>query len=303
MMISHAWTSRRASNRGFTLLEVLMAAIVISLGVLGLTALFAGAARQQQVASEMTRSVIATKNAEAMIARTFGQLTASDPDQLRQCFRSDRWYPVPMDDRDYYLKIDNACAGAPADDLGAPVYFLVRPTEPTPVNVYQLVDGWRNALGRNNAINSAPFRNGVSDLQSRRVDPFSITEVRVYTKLRPDNTDPFAVGDFIQRYTLPGNVTSDNNMDWYRNGDPSTDTWRFVRNGDESKGDGTSFPQDFIRFHGDNRAQGVTEGMDVLHVQVISGHGVGNGVIGQILRLFSGHSAHILGIQFNRIIS
>ncbi len=35
-----------------------------------------------------------------------------------------------------------------------------------------------------------------------------------------------------------------------------------------------------IRFHGNDGAEGVAEGMDVLHVEVVRGNGVGHRVIG-----------------------
>ncbi|MCA9312498.1 MAG: prepilin-type N-terminal cleavage/methylation domain-containing protein, partial [Phycisphaerales bacterium] len=118
-----------AGHKGFTLLEVLMAAIIISLGVLGITALFAGAARQQQIASEMTRSVISSKNAEAIIAPTFGQLAASEPDILADFYPPDQWVPVFMERDDHYLTT------ADPD-----IFFLVRPPLGFPVEVYD----WRS---------------------------------------------------------------------------------------------------------------------------------------------------------------
>ncbi len=72
---------------GFTLIEVLMAAFVLGLGVLGLAAMFAGAARQQQLASQVTKSVSITQSADSMISDRVGKLGVMDscttsPDQV-----------------------------------------------------------------------------------------------------------------------------------------------------------------------------------------------------------------------------
>jgi len=57
-----------------------------------------------------------------------------------------------------------------------------------------------------------------------------------------------------------------------------------------------------IRLHGDDGAEGVAEGMDVLHVEVVGGDGVRDGVVGQVLRLFCCHSAHLFWVQFDWIV-
>ena len=44
-----------------------------------------------------------------------------------------------------------------------------------------------------------------------------------------------------------------------------------------------ALPQHLVRFHGDDGAQGEDERVDVLHVQVVGCHGIGDGVIGQPL--------------------
>ena len=68
-----------AARRAFSLVEVLLAAFVVAIGVLGLTALFAGAARQQQVSSELSRGLSGAISARAVLApRLGGELTA-DP--------------------------------------------------------------------------------------------------------------------------------------------------------------------------------------------------------------------------------
>lgn len=60
-----AWS--RNTTRAFTLIEVLVATIVLGLGVLGLSALFAGAATQQQTAAAVSRSVAFTQSGVGLI--------------------------------------------------------------------------------------------------------------------------------------------------------------------------------------------------------------------------------------------
>ena len=58
----------------FTLIEVLIATFIFALGILGLLALFAGAAVQQQAASQVTNSVFASNAAEAVVGRVAGRI-------------------------------------------------------------------------------------------------------------------------------------------------------------------------------------------------------------------------------------
>lgn len=96
---------------GFTLIEVLIAVVIIGLGMIGLSALFAGAARQQQIVSQSARSTTAARNAEAKILNLFsgfrdvtdlancrhaGNPALVDPDD-RLTFE---WRPVFASDRD-----------------------------------------------------------------------------------------------------------------------------------------------------------------------------------------------------------
>lgn len=59
-----------------------------------------------------------------------------------------------------------------------------------------------------------------------------------------------------------------------------------------------TLPQDIIRIQGNDCAQGKDERMDVLAVQVKSGNGIGNGVVGEGLGVSGGHWEHLLGVQF-----
>jgi len=108
-------------RRGFTLIEVLMAAFVMAIGVLGLTALFAGAARQQQVSSQTTRSVAHARSAEAFLANRFGPIERLDQDpelRLGNCIpkngqgeddnviQNDQWYALPRNEQDGSISVN-----------------------------------------------------------------------------------------------------------------------------------------------------------------------------------------------------
>ncbi|MFG0273504.1 MAG: prepilin-type N-terminal cleavage/methylation domain-containing protein [Phycisphaerales bacterium] len=62
------------TKRAFTLIEVLVATIILGLGVLGLSALFAGAATQQASAAAVSRSVAFGQGGLAIIGRRIGEL-------------------------------------------------------------------------------------------------------------------------------------------------------------------------------------------------------------------------------------
>jgi len=72
-------TARAAA---FTLVEVLIATIVLGLGVLGLAALFAGAATQQQSAAAVSRSVAFSQEGMAVIGQRLGNLVSASGGQL-----------------------------------------------------------------------------------------------------------------------------------------------------------------------------------------------------------------------------
>ena len=57
-----------------------------------------------------------------------------------------------------------------------------------------------------------------------------------------------------------------------------------------------------VGFHWNDCAEGVAEGVDVLHVEVVGGDGVGDRVVGQVLRLLGSHPAHFLGIELDGIV-
>lgn len=202
--------SRTTSRRGFTLLEVLMAAIIISLGVLGITALFAGAARQQQIASQTTRSVIASKNGEAIIASAFGQINANQPTVLATEFPPDVWVRIPMDPTFHHLTLPGV------DDPGTPgpdIYFLVAPTVGLPAEIYSATSTGADYLtlrGRDTHNAMRPWINAFQDLPNRRIDPFSVSEIRVTARSTPGATPQ------LYSYRLPARV---------KRGEPEANVW------------------------------------------------------------------------------
>jgi len=62
---------KTAARRGFTLIEILIAATVLGLGVLGIATLFAGAARQQQLAFDQSSTQRVTNNIDALLSDRF----------------------------------------------------------------------------------------------------------------------------------------------------------------------------------------------------------------------------------------
>jgi len=83
---------------GFTLVEVLLAVIILALGVLGLTAIFAGAVAQQQRATEINRSVGVTRNAEALLRPSLGALEGPGLNTLRMTYEG-QWLRLPVHPR------------------------------------------------------------------------------------------------------------------------------------------------------------------------------------------------------------
>jgi prepilin-type N-terminal cleavage/methylation domain-containing protein len=123
--------SARRARPGFTLIEVLMAAFVLALGVLGLAALFAGAARQQQIASETTQSVSLSKGAEATIRQNFGRLSSDCNDDLG--FGSKEWVALRSEQDLHYLTISSG-------NYDGSVYFAAKPTQQLPRVCYEAAE-------------------------------------------------------------------------------------------------------------------------------------------------------------------
>lgn len=117
------------ARRAFTLVEVMMAAAIIGLGVLGLIALFAGAARQQQVASHQASAVRIGRNAEGVLASSLGRLRALTPEDANNAFPEDQWVRLAMDRRSFDLTIN------PRNSLDG-LFFEANSTETLPYALY-----------------------------------------------------------------------------------------------------------------------------------------------------------------------
>mmetsp|Transcript_45059 Transcript_45059/g.73440 ORF Transcript_45059/g.73440 Transcript_45059/m.73440 type:complete len:1173 (-) Transcript_45059:33-3551(-) len=61
-------------------------------------------------------------------------------------------------------------------------------------------------------------------------------------------------------------------------------------------------PQHLIRRHGDDGAQGEDERVDVLHVQIVRGHGVGDRVRRHVLRPLLRELQHVLGVNLQGVV-
>jgi prepilin-type N-terminal cleavage/methylation domain-containing protein len=89
------------TRHAFTLIEVLIATVIIALGALGLLALFAGAAAQQQASSRTTLSSFITSAAESGLVNRFGKF-ATDPNNAASssalaAVSDGVWRPLTMD--------------------------------------------------------------------------------------------------------------------------------------------------------------------------------------------------------------
>ena len=110
MMCSSPPRARRAARTsragGFTLIEVLIATFVIALGSLGLLALFAGAAVQQQNSSRSTSAGFLTNTARATMAELFrGSTFEHDHASGLAEVRATVWEVMPLDRSLQYLSV------------------------------------------------------------------------------------------------------------------------------------------------------------------------------------------------------
>lgn len=158
--------TRIRSQRAFTLVEVLIATFIIALGVLGLLALFAGAARQQQTATQVTLAATAARNAEAIIANNFGKIQNGS-------FVAGQWNPLPIASvQNPYLTVNPSC-----DPLGP--YFLVDSLDPLPRTLYEWTETLEYltpfpALVGFTGNPPQSFARNLRNIGQRRIDPGSV---------------------------------------------------------------------------------------------------------------------------------
>lgn len=156
---------------GFTLIEVLMAAFVLGLGVLGLAAMFAGAARQQQLSSQVSLSTSLSQSAQALVDDRIGKIGGSNCDPFGsanfypgQTLYKGQWYVVPVkieatDQSINYLSVNPEQNWSTGDSL----YFRLAPTQALPRLMYRAdTTGGLVTVGATgeNGINAAPFNTG-----------------------------------------------------------------------------------------------------------------------------------------------
>lgn len=165
---------------GFTLIEVMMATVIIGLGILGLLALFAGAARQQQLSSQTTAALQATQNAMSRIQTLVGTLDgpglATRPEGVWEMARG------KSTDRSLTL----TTSAAPTQQ----VYFLVEPSEPLPATMYEFP-----GVPPSMQMDWASARGTHTKLVHGRVDPNTVSyEVEFFDRTA---MAPMAGGPFI----------------------------------------------------------------------------------------------------------
>lgn len=152
---------------GFTLIEVLIAAFVIGLGMLGLAALFAGAASQQRISAETSSSLLAARNAEAVILKSFGRIEGSGVTIVPPGV----WFAMPAAEDEGYLSID----AFDGDSSVGSLYFVV--DEFSPLTLYEREEEDATAAGRALISTSpstisdypVPFRDRLRWMPERRI--------------------------------------------------------------------------------------------------------------------------------------
>lgn len=153
------------SARGFTLVEVLIAAFILALGLLGLLAMFAGAARQQQVATLTSVADAHARSAEAVLGPVFGQLQNFDG-----TFVDGVWHQLSMDEQQFFLSVN------PGDVFRGP-YFLVPSRWSGGYVVYQAPDPGMSAIPLNDPGNPGGLlmqQVRANDFGERRVEPWTM---------------------------------------------------------------------------------------------------------------------------------
>lgn len=97
LSIRRATGVQPVTRSAFTLIEVLIAVIIIGLGMIGISALFAGAARQQQLVSQSSRGTTAARNTESKIVDRFSGFR--DVGDLAKCLYGGVLTDVPLADK------------------------------------------------------------------------------------------------------------------------------------------------------------------------------------------------------------
>ncbi|MBL8745171.1 MAG: prepilin-type N-terminal cleavage/methylation domain-containing protein [Phycisphaerae bacterium] len=195
--------SRHTSHRGFTLIEVLLATFIIALGVLGLLALFAGAAKQQQISSQETAAVFAARSAEGGLSSGFGGLRSRPPEpdcaagSANDPFPLGVWQRLAMHPDQHFLSVNpGASACGP--------YFLVDGHAITLFTAVPIPAGTPEIPGTNRSPGftggpSGEFATSTFELPHRRIDPDSLRFEVTYSKVVEDTVN----FTFERDYNIP----------------------------------------------------------------------------------------------------
>lgn len=211
----------------FTLIEVLIATFIFALGILGLLALFAGAAVQQQAASQVTNSVFASNAAEAVVGRVAGRIEYRDNNNQPNPTEFDNLVP-----RDQWKVLKHFIdagfdANDPATHTGtlrlrpdntpnrASFFFVAGAPEQLPLVLYDRPDQVTQNGGGNytRTGNQQPFTNRVNQFAVSRVHKESLNFIVVRTEAGT-LPDPTAFRDifYTQRTDLPPAYNSPANL-------------------------------------------------------------------------------------------
>ncbi len=137
---------------GFSLIEVLIATTVLGLGTLGLIAVIAGSASQQQSASMQNLSVGVTQNADGLLSRMLGRNGLSTG-----IIPEGQWNAVSMDEESHFLTI-------------APGFMLVNYPNDSVVYNLGLAPGPATPAQVTSYLNTGNFSSGALDFNGVPVD-------------------------------------------------------------------------------------------------------------------------------------
>jgi len=176
--------NKTTTPRAFTLIEVLIASLILGLGTLGLLVLFAGAAQQSRQATETTSAVLAANSAAAILAKRFSNIDGETA-QLANISEGEWIFIGAINDTssDSFgaLTIDPNNAG----DL----FFTV--TQPDPVTLYEPAPSSTSAIRGSGAFNtsvpSSPDGNDISTFGAAPADPDSPIRDFPHPRLDPDS--------------------------------------------------------------------------------------------------------------------
>ena len=184
-------TTKTTNHNAFTLIEVLIASLILGLGTLGLLVLFAGAAQQSREATETTASVLAANSAAAILAKRFSNIDG-ETGQLANISEGEWIFIGAISDTssDSFgsLTID------PPSGTRGDLYFTI--VQPDPVTLYEPAPSSTSSIRGSGAfatsVPASPDANDIStfgtpadsnlrDFPHPRLDPDSLNAVYIVT--------------------------------------------------------------------------------------------------------------------------